>query len=409
MSARLGVAILLGAAVGVSPVLAAPAFAASPTVTVDQGTGQADPTSTAPVAFTVTFSEAVTGFDAADVNLSASTAGGTLVAAVTGSGPAYTVNVSGMTTAGTVVATVAAGVATNGGGEPNAASTSTDNTVTWAPDATAPTVSIDQAAGQADPASTAPIVFAVTFSETVTGFDAADVSLAGSTAGGTLAAAVSGSGPAYTVNVTGMTTAGTVVATIGAGAAADAAGNPSGASTSTDNTVTWTPVAPSVTIDQGPSQGDPTSTAPITFVVRFSEAVTGFDAADVSLAGTVGGALVATVSGSGAAYTVTVDGMTTEGTVIATIPAGAATSGAGLASTASTSTDNAVTWSPVASESPSAPPTAEPSLSVSASPGPGAMPVTGTSLRLIIGGGVVLLLVGVGLIYTMRRRRLLGI
>ncbi|NUO61348.1 MAG: hypothetical protein HOV78_32195 [Hamadaea sp.] len=409
MSARATLAFVLGTTIALSPLLAAPAYAAAPTVTVDQGPSQADPASAAPITFAVTFSEPVTGFDAADVSLAGSTVGGTLVAVVSGSGTAYTVNVTGMTTGGTVVASVPAGAATNGGGEPSDASTSSDNTVTWTPDVAGPTVGIDQTPTQTDPASVAPIVFAVSFSEPVTGFDAADVSLAGSTAGGTLTAAVSGSGTAYTVNVTGMTTGGTVVASIGAGAATDAAGNPSSASTSSDNTVTWTPAAPGVTIDQGPDQADPTSTASIVFAVSFSEPVTGFDAADVSLAGsTVGGTLATVVSGSGAQYTVTVTGMTTAGTVTAAIAAGAATSAAGVGNTASTSTDNTVSWTPIdpPSPSPTAAGTGPASPSTSPSESPGWMPVTGTGLRLILGGGVVLVLVGVALLFVLRRRGL---
>ena len=68
----------------------------------------------------------------------------------------------------------------------------------------APTVTIDQAAGQADPTGASPIQFAVAFSAPVTGFDASDVSFAGSTVGGTLAASATGSGASYTVSVTGM-------------------------------------------------------------------------------------------------------------------------------------------------------------------------------------------------------------
>ena len=43
---------------------------------------------------------------------------------------------------------------------------------------------------QADPTSTSPINFTVTFSETVTNFAAGDISFAGSTVGGTLTATV---------------------------------------------------------------------------------------------------------------------------------------------------------------------------------------------------------------------------
>ena len=83
------------------------------------------------------------------------------------------------------------------------ASTSTDKT--YAVDKIAPSVTINQAAGQADPTSTSPINFTVAFSETVTGFTASDISFAGSTVGGTLSAAVTGTGPTYNVAVSGMT------------------------------------------------------------------------------------------------------------------------------------------------------------------------------------------------------------
>jgi hypothetical protein len=117
----------------------------------------------------------------------------------------------------------------------------TDMTI-QANDCTPPTVTINQAAAQADPTGSGPILFDVVFSEPVTGFAAADVVLSG-TAGATTAV-VTGSGPAYQVAVSGMTGDGTVVATIPAGAAVDAGSNPNDASTSTDNTVTFAASAP---------------------------------------------------------------------------------------------------------------------------------------------------------------------
>ncbi|GAB4278282.1 MAG: hypothetical protein Fur0025_04730 [Oscillatoriaceae cyanobacterium] len=106
-------------------------------------------------------------------------------------------------------------------------------------DGIAPTITIEQAAAQTDPAPTSPINYTVTFSEAVTGFAAADISFTGSTAGGTLTPTITGSGTTYNVAVSGMTTSGTVVPSVIASAATDAAGNPSAASTSTDNTVTY--------------------------------------------------------------------------------------------------------------------------------------------------------------------------
>jgi len=99
---------------------------------------------------------------------------------------------------------------------------------------TAPTVTIDQAAGQLDPTDTSPINFDVVFSESVSDFATGDVALSG-TAGATTAV-VSGSGMTYNVAVTGMTTSGTVIADIPAGVATgDTSSLPNAASTSTDN------------------------------------------------------------------------------------------------------------------------------------------------------------------------------
>jgi predicted outer membrane repeat protein len=109
-----------------------------------------------------------------------------------------------------------------------------------------PTVTINQSSGQNDPViNDGPIVFDVVFSKAVTGFDENDISFAGSTVGGTLAASISGGGASYTVSVTGMTGSGTVVASILADAAI-AGGFSSEASTSTDNTVTFDGNAPVV-------------------------------------------------------------------------------------------------------------------------------------------------------------------
>ncbi|PQV64994.1 Protein of unknown function (DUF3494), partial [Abditibacterium utsteinense] len=273
------------------------------------------------------------------------TAPGTLTSTVTGSGTTYEISVSGMTGSGTVVANVNAGAARDSASNLSAASTSTDNTVTY--DVTAPTVTIDQAANQADPTTVSPIRFTVIFSENVTDFDASDVRLSG-TAPGTLTSTVTGSGTTYEISVSGMTGSGTVVANVNAGAARDSASNLSAASTSTDNTVTFNVIPPpvplNVTIDQAGSQIDPTNVAPIRFSVVFSSAVNDFTAGDVTLSGTAPGTLTSTVTGSGTTYEVAVSGMTGSGTVIANLASGVAQDANGNLNTASTSTDNTVTF-----------------------------------------------------------------
>src|SRR5207249_7628499 len=88
-----------------------------------------------------------------------------------------------------------------------------------------------------------------------------------------------------------------------------------------------------VTIDKAAAQADPTNTSPINFTVVFSESVTGFDGTDVSLSGTAG-ATTKLVTGSGTTYNVAVSGMTSDGTVIATVLAGGAADAAGIGSAA---------------------------------------------------------------------------
>jgi LPXTG-motif cell wall-anchored protein len=105
-------------------------------------------------------------------------------------------------------------------------------------DVTGPTVTINQAGTQPDPTTQPSVMFTVVFSETVGDFATGDVTVSG-TAGATTAA-VTGSGTTYTVAISGITQSGTVIASIAAGVAHDANDNANTASTSTDNTVTFT-------------------------------------------------------------------------------------------------------------------------------------------------------------------------
>ncbi|HEX4999279.1 MAG TPA: glycosyl hydrolase family 18 protein, partial [Terriglobia bacterium] len=334
-----------------------------PTVTINQAPGQADPTGSLPIAFAVNFSETVTGFTSGDVSVSG-TAPGTKTVSLSGSGTSYTVTIGGVTGSGTVIASIPAGAVADLAGNASVASTSSDNTVTYnAPDTTPPTVTINQAPGQADPTGSLPIAFAVNFSEPVTGFTSGDVSVSG-TAPGTKTVSLSGSGTSYTVTIGGVTGGGTVIASIPAGAVADLAGNASTASTSSDNTVTYNApdtTPPTVTINQAPSQADPTSSLPVNFMVNFSETVTGFTASDVSIGGSATGAKTVTMSGSGSSFMVSVGGMTGGGTIIATIPAGMVADLAGNANMASTSSDNTVMYN--------APDTTPPSVTINQAPG----------------------------------------
>ncbi|MDY6951382.1 MAG: choice-of-anchor D domain-containing protein [Thermodesulfobacteriota bacterium] len=102
----------------------------APTPDVDLAEGQADPASTQPINFSVDFGEDVTGFTDAGLTLGG-TALGTKSAVVTGGPASYNVAVSGLTGDGTVTVSVNAGAAQDQAGNNSAASTATDNEVTF--------------------------------------------------------------------------------------------------------------------------------------------------------------------------------------------------------------------------------------------------------------------------------------
>ena len=219
-------------------------------------------------------------------------------------------------------------------------------------DATAPTVVVSQAAGQVDPTNTLPIHFTAVFDEPVGSFTGSGVTLTGTAGHGSATVTVTQTNPTtYALAVAGLSSDGTVSATVKAGATTDAAGNANALSTSgADNTVTYDTTPPAVAINQAAGQADPTNTGPIGFTAVFSEPINpaSFTGADVSVTGTAGGAKSVAVTqiapNDGTTFTVAVSGMTTDGTVIASILAGGVSDLAGNTNTASTSTDHTVTW-----------------------------------------------------------------
>jgi len=107
----------------------------APMVTINQASGQADPTNAGPINFTAVFSQPIdpATFTATDVSLGG-TATGTLAAAVTevgSDGTTFNIAVSGLTANGTVIVSIPAGGMQDLAGNFNTASTSTDNTVTY--------------------------------------------------------------------------------------------------------------------------------------------------------------------------------------------------------------------------------------------------------------------------------------
>ncbi len=283
-----------------------------------------NPTNADTVHFTVTFSEAVTGVDSNDFALATSGVSGASITNVSGSGSSYTVTVSTGSGSGTLglnlvdddSITDAAGNALGGAGTGNGDFTGQVYTI----DKTAPTVSSINRA-DSNPTNAGTVHFTVTFSKSVTGVDSSDFVLAASGVSGASISNVSGNGSSYTVTVSTGSGDGTLgLNLVDDDSIMDADGNKLGG-TGTGNgnftgqvyTIDKTaPTVSSIIL----ADGNPTNATSVHFTVTFSEAVTGVDSSDFTLATSgVSGASISNVSGSGSSYTVTVSTGSGDGTL----------------------------------------------------------------------------------------------
>ena len=206
----------------------------------------ANPTNASVVHFTVTFSESVTGVDKNDFSLTTTgSVSDASIKSVNGNNETRTVKVDTGTGDGTIRLDVSDGDTIidadsnplGGAGAGNGDFTAGEF---YTIDKTKPTVTINQAAGQADPTNSSPINFEVVFSEPVTDFIDEDVTVSWTT-GGTKTVVVSGSDEIYIYNVavSGMNSGGTITVNIPKNKVTDLAGNKNTVSTSTDNQVTF--------------------------------------------------------------------------------------------------------------------------------------------------------------------------
>ncbi|MDO7851417.1 Ig-like domain-containing protein [Hymenobacter convexus] len=188
----------------------------------------ASPTNAASVTFTVAFASSVTGISVG--NFTTSNGGGVTgssVSSVSGSGTTYTVTVNTGSGSGTLGLTLA----NDTGLTPSVSNEPFTGTPLYTIDKVAPTVTISSTAS--NPTSTSPIPFTITFSESVTGFVAGDVTVSNGTITGGL---VNGSGSTYTFSVTPSGN-GLVTVNVAANVAQDAAGN--GNTTATQYSLTY--------------------------------------------------------------------------------------------------------------------------------------------------------------------------
>ena len=281
----------------------------SPTV-ISSARVNANPTNSASVDFTVTFSEAVTGVAVGDFGLT-TTGGvsGASVSSVSGGPTAYAVTVSTGAGSGTLrldipaTATISDPTANDLSGLPYTGGEA------YALDKTPPTV-VSSTRVNANPINSASVDFTVTFSEAVTGVAVGDFSLT-ATGGvsGASVSSVSGGPTAYAVTVATGAGSGTLRLDLPATVTiSDPAGNAlNGLPYTGGEAYTIDKTAPTV-VSITRADPNPTDAASVDFAVTFSEAVTGVDTGDFSLttAGRVSGASVTVVNGNDVTYDVTI-------------------------------------------------------------------------------------------------------
>ena len=234
------------------------------------------PTNLSSIPMSVVFSAPVTGLTLSGISVTNGSA-----SSLTGAGTTYTFTLTPISQ-GEVTVSVNANAAQDSVTNPSLAS----NILNLTYDTSAPTVIL--ASAVTSPTNLADIPVSITFSKPVTGFTSAGLQLTNATA------SISGSGATYLAHVF-PSGDGPVSVQVSASSAQDAAGNGNAASSSLSKTYDST--APTLTL--GSAASNPTNATPIPVTAIFSETVSNFSLASVSV--TNGSA--SNLSGSGANYT----------------------------------------------------------------------------------------------------------
>ena len=301
-----------------------PADTTAPTLASIERYSPADQnTDSQTLVYKVTFSEDVTGVDAADFALSSGGTGTGSVANLAGSGSQYLVTVSAAQDGTYNLDLVSPGHGiTDDANNPLSSPTPTgaDHTYTVGTipaDTTAPTLASIERYSPADQnTDSQTLVYKVTFSEDVTGVDAADFALSSGGTGTGSVANLAGSGSQYLVTVSAAQDGTYNLDLVSPGhGITDDANNPLSSSTPTgaDHTYTVSTIpadttAPTLASIERYSPADQnTDSQTLVYKVTFSEDVTGVDAADFALSsGGTGTGSVTNLAGSGSQYLVTV-------------------------------------------------------------------------------------------------------
>ena len=270
----------------------------------------------------VTFTESVSGFTQSELSLTGTASASITSWSANSDNTTYTATIT-PTLSGSVTLNVNAGVATDAANNQNTAATS--QTVTVSVDIESPGVSISVPSGVQNGAFNV----SITFTEAVSGFTQSDLSVGGTASASVTAWSANSDNTIYTATIT-PTLSGSVTLSVPANVATDAANN--------KNTVSNTKMV-KVDVDRpGVSVSVPSGVQSSAFsvTITFTEPVSGFVQADVSLTTNTAGATITSWSASEdkTTYTATIT-PTLSGSVTLSVPANVATDAANNNNTAS--------------------------------------------------------------------------
>lgn len=308
----------------------------------------ASPTNRTHVSFTLTFSEPVSGLSAANLSLVTSGLSGAAITYISNGGSNY-YYVSASTGTGDGALTLNL---TSGAGIVDAQGVALANAPVAGPtyiiDKTAPTA-LAFTRGAASPSNLTSLPFLLAFSEPVVDVNAYGMSVineAGQQLGNVSLSFNPAANAIHTVTVNNVTGSYYNTGTVGVhmnhhGSIKDLAGNALVGPLLTSEFYTLDKLQPVVTLSRAAGQAQYANSGPFRFRAQFSENVTGFDSADVTLSG-VGASGVLVTPLDARTYDIVLDGLLAEGEVRVAVPAGATIDAAGNPSKASFASVSAV-------------------------------------------------------------------
>ena len=222
-----------------------------------------NPTNTNPFEIIIEFSEEINGFDVGEISV----VNGSASNLNTSNDTIFTADIL-PSADGLVTINIESGVVVDNAGNPNTES----NTFEIYFDSVTPSVSISTT--ENSPTNSNPFEITIEFSEEITGFDEGDITLVN----GAASNLNTSNDTIFTADIT-PTEDGIVTVNIESGVTVDNAGNPNTESNTLE--INFDSTGPSVLIST--IENNPTNSNPFEITIEFSEEISGFDLADISV------------------------------------------------------------------------------------------------------------------------------